>query len=119
MLDRSVPRSAFASAVKAILPFLERLERGVRPRWRWTTSPAAKRFLGFFILLMAAIIALPIPFTNMPCAIAIFMIGLGLAERDGTLIALGLVLGIALIAAMGIAAVGILSLFGLAPEIVA
>jgi hypothetical protein len=119
LLERSVPRSAFAASIKAILPFLEKAEGKVRPRWRWASSPAAKRFIGFFVLLMAAIIALPIPFTNMPCAIAIFIIGLGLAERDGAMIALGILLGIALIALIGVAAISILSLFGLAPDVIA
>ena len=119
LLDRSVPRSAFAACATAILPFLEKAEAKVKPRWRWMSSPAAKRFIGFFVLLMAAIIALPIPFTNMPFAIAIFIIGLGLAEQDGAMITLGILLGIALIALIGVAAIGILSLFGLAPEIVA
>jgi hypothetical protein len=117
ILDRSVPRSAFAGCVKAILPFLEKAEGKVRPRWRWVSSRAGKRFIGFFVLLMAAIIALPIPFTNMPFAIAIFIIGLGLAEEDGALISLGILLGIALIALIGVAAFGILSFFGLAPQL--
>lgn len=119
LLNRSIPRSAFAACVNAILPFLEKAEGKVRPRWRWASSRTAKRFIGFFVLLMAAIIALPIPFTNMPFAIAIFIIALGLAEEDGVLISLGILLGIALIALLGVAAIGILSLFGLAPEIVA
>jgi hypothetical protein len=66
---------------------------------------------------LAAIIALPIPFTNMPFAIVIFIIGLGLAEEDGALISLGILLGIALIALLGVAALGILSLFGLGPQL--
>jgi hypothetical protein len=114
LLDRSVPRAAFSACVNTILPFLEKAESKVRPRWRWVSSRPAKRFIGFFVLLMAAIIALPIPFTNMPFAIAIFIIALGLAEEDGALICLGILLGIALIALIGVAAFGILSLFGVA-----
>lgn len=117
LLDRSVPRSAFAGCVTAILPFLEKAEGKVRPRWRWASSRTVKRFIGFFVLLMAAIIALPIPFTNMPFAIAIFIIALGLAEEDGALITLGILVGIALIALMGVVAFGILSLFGVAPQL--
>ena len=119
LLDRSIPRPAFAACVTAVLPFLEKAEGKVRPRWRWTSSRTAKRFIGFFVLLLAAMIALPIPFTNMPFAIAIFIIALGLAEQDGALVSLGILLGIALIAVIGVVAFGILSLFGLAPEIVA
>jgi hypothetical protein len=112
LLKRSIPRKAFAAAVGAILPFLETAERGTRARWRWTLSPVAKRFLGLFILMMAAVIALPIPFTNMPAAISIFIISLGMVERDGVLISLGILLGLATIAMIGMVGLGILSLFG-------
>jgi hypothetical protein len=112
LLKRSIPRKAFAAAVGAILPFLISAERGTRERWRWASRPAAKRFLGLFILIMAAVIALPIPFTNMPAAISIFIISLGMVERDGVLISLGILLGLATIAMIGMLGLGILSLFG-------
>jgi hypothetical protein len=115
LLKRSIPRKAFAAAVRAILPFLERAERGTKPRWRWASNPVAKRFLGVFILMMAAVIALPIPFTNMPAAISIFIISLGMVERDGVLISLGILLGLATIAMIGALGLGILSLFGASP----
>jgi hypothetical protein len=114
LLKRSIPRKAFAPAVRAILPFLERAERGTRARWRWASNPAAKRFLGLFILIMAAVIALPIPFTNMPAAISVFIISLGMVEHDGVLISLGILLGLATIAMIGALGLGILSLFGAA-----
>jgi hypothetical protein len=38
LLKRSIPRKAFAAAVRAILPFLERAERGTRARWRWAST---------------------------------------------------------------------------------
>jgi len=112
LLKRSVPRKALAKAINAILPHLERAERQVRPRWQWATSPAAKRFLGALILVLACVIALPIPMTNMPPAIAIFIIALGLVERDGKMIAAGVALGLASIALIGGAFFGLFSLFG-------
>ncbi|HEY3898488.1 MAG TPA: exopolysaccharide biosynthesis protein [Chthoniobacter sp.] len=112
LLKRSIPRKAFAGAVKAIMPFLERAEKGVRPRWHWATTPLAKRFLGGLIFILAGIIALPVPITNMPPAIAIFIIALGLVERDGKLITLGIALGLASIALIGGAFLGLFSLFG-------
>ena len=112
LLKRSIPRKAFEKAVKAILPFLEKAERQVKPRWQWASSPAAKRFLGAFVLVLACVIALPIPMTNMPPAIAIFIIALGLVERDGKMIAAGVALGLASIALIGGAFFGLFSLFG-------
>jgi hypothetical protein len=112
LLNRSIPRKVFAAAVKAILPFLERAEKQVRPRWRWATSRAAKRFLGAFIMVLAGVMSLPVPMTNMPIAIAIFIIGLGLVEQDGKMIALGVALGLASIALVGGIVFGLFSLFG-------
>jgi hypothetical protein len=111
LLKRSIPRKAFATAVKTIMPFLERAEKGVKPRWQWATTPMAKRVLGGLIFVLACIIALPVPMTNMPPAIAIFIIALGLVERDGKLIALGVLLGLASIALIGGAFLGLFSLF--------
>jgi len=111
-LRRAVPRKAFAAAVKAIMPSLKKAEKGVRPRWQWASTKMAKRFLGMLIILLCGTMALPIPMTNMPLAIAIFLIGLGLVERDGKMIMAGVVLGIASIALIGGAFLGLFTLFG-------
>jgi hypothetical protein len=112
LLKRSVPRKALAGAIRSILPVLERLERTVRPRWKWMTSAPARKFLGAFILLLAVLMGLPVPGTNMPLAIAVFIIALGLVERDGTMITAGLLLGLASIALVGGIFAGLMALFG-------
>ena len=112
LLKRSISRKAFAAAVRVVLPLLERAERGTRARWHWASNPVAKRFLGLFILMLAAVIALPTPFTATPAAISIIIISLGMVERDGVLISLGILLGLASIAMIGALGLGILSLFG-------
>jgi hypothetical protein len=112
LLKRSVPRKPLAAAIRAILPILERLERTVRPRWKWMTGAAAKRFLGAFILFLAGLMALPIPGTNMPLAIAIFVIALGLVERDGAMITAGILIGLASMALLGGIFAGLVALFG-------
>jgi hypothetical protein len=111
LLKRSVPRKAFAGAIRAMLPILERLERGVKPRWTWMTGRAAKRFLGAYILFLEALMALPIPGTNMPLAIAVFVIGLGLVERDGLMITAGIIIGLAAMALLGGIFAGIVAIF--------
>jgi hypothetical protein len=111
LLKRTVPRKAFSAAIHGILPILERLERGVKPRMKWMTSRPAKRFLGAFILLLEALIALPIPGTNMPLAIAIFVIALGLVERDGLMITAGILIGLAAMALLGGIFAGLVALF--------
>lgn len=113
LLKRSVPRKALATVIHAILPFLEKTERYVKPRWQWAVHPISKRFIGAFIFLLAAAMALPIPGTNMPLAISIFVISLGLIEKDGRMILLGILLGLASLALLGGIVWAGLSLLGL------
>jgi hypothetical protein len=112
LLKRSVPRKPLAAAIRSILPILERLEKAVKPRWKWMTGRAAKRFLGAFILFLAGLMALPVPGTNMPLAIAVFVIALGLVERDGAMITAGILIGLASMALLGGIFAGLWALFG-------
>ena len=84
----------------------------MRPRWQWMTSKAAKKFLGVFILFLSALMALPVPGTNMPLAISVFIIALGLVERDGAMITVGILIGLASIALLGGIFAGLMALFG-------
>jgi hypothetical protein len=113
ILKKRVPRRALAAAIRAILPFLEKAEKVAKPRWKWATTPLAKRLLGLFIFILALSIAFPMPGFNMPQAISTFIMALGLAEDDGMLIAAGVLGGLASLALLGGAVFGLFSLFGL------
>ena len=110
ILKRTIHRKALAPAIHAILPVLERAEKVVKPRWSWILHPAAKRFIGAVVFLLALAIALPVPGTNIPLAISIFIIAMGLAERDGKVVLIGMLLGLASLALLGGIVTGILAL---------
>jgi hypothetical protein len=95
ILERSVPRRSLTVAIQAMLPILEMAEKVAKPRWQWASHPAAQRLLGVFIFLLALAIACPILGFNAPHAAAIFIISLGLVERDGLAILIGIVVGLA------------------------
>ena len=81
--------------VLAALPWLERAERWLcRGRLAWLTSPVARRALALVLMVLGAALAVPLPFGNHPPALAVVALGLGLMERDGAAIAVGLVLGV-------------------------
>ncbi len=110
LLKRKVPRKALAAAIHAVLPALKRIEKGAKPRGRWVSNPLTQRLLGLFIFVLALFIALPIPATNMPPAIAIFVTSLGMVERDGVLICVGVLIGLASMVLIGAIALGSFSL---------
>lgn len=67
---------------------LRRIEAVSRPRL--TAIAGRERLLGAACLLLAVIVALPIPFWNMPPAICLLLIALGMLQRDGLLVLAGL-----------------------------
>jgi hypothetical protein len=112
ILKKSVPRKALAAAIHAILPFLIKAEKVSKPRWRWASTPLAKRLLGVFVFILALSIAFPIPGFNMPQAISTFIIALGLVEDDGILVVAGVLAGLASLALLGGVVFGLFSFLG-------
>jgi hypothetical protein len=87
---RSMARSTFQGLVKRIAPWLARAERLLRARLRMLAWPVSQRILGGLCLIVSIALALPVPFANMAPAIALCLIGLGVLERDGIWILVGI-----------------------------
>ncbi|RUR33856.1 exopolysaccharide biosynthesis protein [Vreelandella andesensis] len=79
-------------------PHLEKLERHLSVRLGCLITPLAIRSIGVVIFIMALLIALPIPFGNTLPGLAVLILSLGIAQRDGIAVAAGL--GLAVIAAV-------------------
>lgn len=90
---RSIGREEFARMVGRVLPWLRRLERLVRPRLLWVTSPVGKRLTGVAGCVFALSIFLPLPFGNMLPGLGLAFVALGLLERDGVAVLAGMVVG--------------------------
>ena len=65
--------------------FLSKIERCIRPRQKWIRGRTGQASLALVVLIMACLMMLPIPLTNTFPAMVIFMIGVGLSEKDGLL----------------------------------
>jgi hypothetical protein len=100
LLNRRIPAKPLKRAARAILPSLRKLERWTEPRGTWMTSKAGQRVIGLCVILLAFLIALPVPGTNAPLALIVFVLAVGLIRRDGLLIAAGLLLTVAAFALM-------------------
>jgi hypothetical protein len=93
--DRRMSRERFSQFVEKLVPFLTRAEGLLRSRWSYLAGHAAERPLGALCLILAAVLVLPIPFGNMMPAAAICLIALGILERDGIWVTVGVVTGVA------------------------
>jgi hypothetical protein len=93
LANRSVAHADFARMVVQALPRVKRFERILRPRYLLLTSPVFERIIGLACLLLALLLPLPIPFTNIPVALPIAIMALAVLERDGVCALVGLVTG--------------------------
>lgn len=94
LLERSLARKDFETFVDRGVPYLQRVERHLKPRMIGLTEGWFERVLGFIFLGMATIVSLPIPLGNQPPAVAMAVIALGQVGRDGGFVAGGIVVGI-------------------------
>jgi hypothetical protein len=97
---RSIKRSLLQAIVAKATPLLRRVERVARPRPRWQQLAQADRILGSACLVLAVVIALPIPFGNILPALCIVGIALGMLQRDGIITVGALAASIVTVAGM-------------------
>jgi hypothetical protein len=109
---RSVETGQFRTIVEKTAPHIARIERLLKPRLTVLTESAGEWLIGLCVLVIALLLALPIPFTNVPLGLTIVLLSLGLIQRDGVVVLIGA--AIALGAAVFIATFGWSALNGLA-----
>lgn len=88
--QRSMAQADYATLVRRIVPWLARAERLLRPRATAMASGAMESVVGAVCLLLSLVLVLPIPLGNMLPALAICLLALGILERDGLWVLLGL-----------------------------
>ncbi|TCD15051.1 exopolysaccharide biosynthesis protein [Oricola cellulosilytica] len=100
-LRRSLSQKAFHKMTTRLIPFLERMETWVRPRyWPFRCVESGEKTVGLIALIYGIAVVIPIPFGNWLPALAVFICGVALSERDGFWLLVGIVTGIIAIAIM-------------------
>ncbi len=90
-LRASVSRTAYRSGVSRIMKLIRRVEALTRPRLHYLTGEVADVVTGLVCVVLAVIMALPIPFGDALPGIALVLFALGMMQRDGVAIILGVV----------------------------
>ncbi|HEV2336523.1 MAG TPA: exopolysaccharide biosynthesis protein [Stellaceae bacterium] len=104
---QSINRAEFVAFVERALPRLRRLERIVRPRMSWLAGDWTMVPIGAISLILAIIITLPVPLGHMLPGVAISLLALGLLERDGLAIGIGLATAVLAFVVVAIATNGV------------
>jgi hypothetical protein len=86
---RSLQRSLFRRIVNSTRPFLRRAERLLSPRLVFMFGAFGTRLIGFGCVVLAILIALPIPLANFLSGLSIAAFALALIQRDGVAAAFG------------------------------
>ena len=89
---KNISTRRFKKGVHWLLPYLMKLENSVKPRWRLLALPKVQRFNGIVFLILAIIVAIPFPLSNILPAIAMVFLSIGMLEQDGVFIACGLLI---------------------------
>ena len=86
---RSIAAPLFSRMVNATRPYLRFAERLLRPRLNFMLGPLATRLTGAACVVLAILIALPIPIANFLSGLAVAAFALGLLRDDGAAVLAG------------------------------
>ncbi len=81
--QKTFTRRGAAKMLSKALPAVKWLEKFLRPRLVFVTSPFGERLLGALFIILSGIIILPIPGGNFLPGLSMSLIALGMLSRDG------------------------------------
>jgi len=88
---RSIDRADLRRLVDRVLPYVQRLERICRPRFAAASERLGEAVIGLIVIVLGVILILPIPILgNVAPGIATAVIAIGVCERDGLIVLIGL-----------------------------
>jgi len=90
----TIKRSVLATLMRKAFPYVNKVEKILRPRFHFMISATAERIVGFFIFLFSVFILLPIPLSNFIPGIGILIISFGLIGKDGLAVLIGIIVGV-------------------------
>lgn len=83
LASREVNKERLVQIITKTLPVLRYIEKLLKPRLCFMTSPIMERVHGVMLLLLSLLLLLPIPMSNFIFAAIIILFGLGLSSNDG------------------------------------
>jgi hypothetical protein len=107
---RTVSSAGLQTLARRAGPWLRRIEAVSRPRQAQFTRAPLDRIVGLALVIFSASILVPLPGTNTVPGIAVVLVAMGLLQRDGFLVILGMLVGTTWIATLVFAGATVVSL---------
>jgi hypothetical protein len=86
----SVSRSAYRTAVSRVIGPIRRVENLTRPRLTFLTGAVSEVLMGLTCVLLALVMALPVPLGDLLPALGLIFFALGVMQKDGVAVLLGI-----------------------------
>ncbi len=90
---KRIKRPTLEKIIAKANPWLKRIENRMQPRMTYISVHTWERVIGFFSFVFAMSIALPLPLTNFLPGCGILIMSLGLLNKDGLTILIGMLIG--------------------------
>jgi len=84
---RTVRRDVLSRGLALGIRGMQKTEHLLRPRFLILSGPHLDRLHSMLALVLSMMVALPIPFLNLPPSLGVVVLALGLMQRDGAFIA--------------------------------
>jgi hypothetical protein len=94
LLVRPLSTEAIQRTILWTRPVLRAFDRVLRPRLPWVFWRTNEQLIGLMLFLVALALFLPLPLTGWLPALSLLMTSVGLIERDGVVILMGLGVGV-------------------------
>lgn len=91
---QSIEAGKFRNVIEKTASYVAGAEKLLKSRLGVLTEGIAESLIGAAALLIALLLVLPIPFSNIPLGLAIALLSMGLIARDGVAVLLGSAIGI-------------------------
>lgn len=111
LANYSLSRECFQNMIAKINPHLKKGEALVKPRLWPVNQFICDKLFGFFTLILAIVVTIPIPMGNWPPAFAIAFLAAAYTKRDGLFLGIGTILGLASLLLAGSVVIGAIYLF--------
>jgi len=98
LMRRKIPRNSLSILIQGIVSLLNTAGDKLQQRWSWVFHPAMGVAIGVMLFLLGIVSMAPVIGGGIQHAASAFLIGVGLAERDGLAVMIGAIAGMASIA---------------------
>jgi hypothetical protein len=90
---KEINKKSLQKLIEKATPWLRKIESYLHPRLTYISVHAWERIIGIFTFIFTISISLPIPLTNFPPGWGILIMSLGLLNKDGLTIIVGMIVG--------------------------